>query len=184
MEAADFSSLIAAASGFFGALVGAGAALLAQRYSLIATRAADERRLIVEQLDRFLIPYATLARANFTLAADLRRRLGYEERFLVKIFDKSWITSLADGDRAIVKVICDNAAKLESYIEERMSFVDNGLAKKFSAALVHYRVLTMAAAGELGTDPTPFQTYSYPRDLDEAVDKEIDRLSTELKKPI
>ena len=126
MEVAIFGPAISAFAGVAGAFLGLfmttkntqrTLAANAQLNQVAAKERANEReaRNYGDQLERFYIPYRLLASANFMLAQELRERLKHGERFFIKIFDKEWLNSLAEGDREIIQMICANADVLIRY---------------------------------------------------------------------
>ncbi|WP_347264618.1 hypothetical protein, partial [Nitrobacter sp.] len=140
MEVAIFGPAISAFAGVAGAFLGLfmttkntqrTLAANAQLNQVAAKERANEReaRNYGDQLERFYIPYRLLASANFMLAQELRERLKHGERFFIKIFDKEWLNSLAEGDREIIQMICANADVLKGMIEQKITPVDMKLLR-------------------------------------------------------
>jgi hypothetical protein len=143
-----------------------------------AQRWQDANQKEVERLETLLrtfhVPFLVRSEANNNMAQDLRDRLGDPNyRMLIKLFDPTWLSSLSMGNRALVDEVCATGLELQKFIEDHGGAVDSKLADHLSRAATHFRILSLAHAGKLGTDPKPFERYVYPRQLDSAL--EIDR---------
>jgi hypothetical protein len=97
-------------------------------------------------------------------------------RLLTSVFDKQWLASLSDGDKIIVREICNNASLLETYLKDKSAMVDAKVLPYLFRASAHFRILYLAYKGELGTDPKNFLRYVYPRQLDRVLELEVERL--------
>jgi hypothetical protein len=129
----------------------------------------------IEKLDRFYGPFIHMSETNRLLALDFRSRQPEGFRTLIAVFDRSWVDSLSSGDRKLLDEVCQNAAKLQKFIEERTGMVDEKVMP-YLALASHFRILHLAYGGELGIDPTHFAHYVYPRQLDKVIQLEVDRL--------
>lgn len=128
-------------------------------------------------LRTFHVPYLVRAEANSNMAQDLRDRFGDPNyRLLIKLFDPTWLPSLAAGDRALVDEVCQNGLELRKFIEDNSGGVDSILADHLARASTHFRILSLAHDGKLGTDPNPFRRYVYPRQLDLAIEADRNRI--------
>ena len=173
-----------------GGLLGLLGALAAVYFGMKNNKAAMwqktneiELKDIQEKLDRFFGPYLHMSEANKLLAIEFVTRQPKEPRFALirHIFDKRWLAGLSAGDAGLIRVICENAERLEVFIRENTGLIDKKLLEYFSRASVHFRILSLAYKGELGSDPTNFIPYMYPIQLDYVLDLEIDRLETRCK---
>jgi hypothetical protein len=136
-----------------------------------------ELKDIQEKLDKFYGPFSMRLRVDHQFAQDIRSRQPDGYRLLVKLFDPSWLESLSAGDRKLVELICESAGILESLITNNAGSMDKALTKYFSRASAHFRILQLAHKGELGTDPTRFVAYVYPRQLDRILEIAVERLN-------
>lgn len=137
-----------------------------------------ELRDIQAKLDSFYGPFMQMSASNHLLAQEFRNRQPDKEtyRLVAKVFDKSWLDTLSQGDRAVVREICQNAAVLEGFIRDRAALVDEQLLPYLSRASAHFRILHLAHKGDLGTDATNFLRYLYPYQLDNVLALEVRRL--------
>ena len=141
---------------------------------------ANETELkdIQGKLDEFYGPYLQMSEANHLLAQELRARQPDEDyRMLVKVFDRDWLRQLSAADRTIVREVCENAAKLETFIRDHAKMVEPQILPYLSRASAHFRILNLAHKGELGSEfPPNLAHYVYPRQLDGVLKTEVHRL--------
>jgi hypothetical protein len=176
-------------SGLF-ALVGAWIGLLfAQRNTTRSIEAAQltnqasiwqkanetELKELRSKLDTFYGPFLQMSEANHLMAAEFKAR-HQNCRILLKVFDRVWLAGLIPGDRKIVEMICTQAAELEKFIIEKAGAVDEKVLPYIAKAIAHFRILHAAQKGELGTDPTNFTGYVYPKALDGVLRAEMARI--------
>ena len=174
--------VLPAVIGFFSVVLG----VMFTRRNLISDHwlrtNALEIDYIQKRLDNVWGPYLLLSDSNHLLAQDLRSRQPKPElyRMLPSLFDEEWLGSLSPGDRQLVRDVCENGERLATLIVENSGMVDFKLLPFLSRAIVHWRVLKLAAEGKLGSDSMVFLRYVYPRALDEAVQREVLRLNERL----
>jgi len=140
------------------------------------------------QIAAFHVPYLIISQANNNMAQDLRHRLADPNyRMLISLFDPKWLSSLSRGDQTLVREICATGLRLRTFIEEKSGGLDPGLTEHLARASTHFRVLWLAFRRRLGTDPTPYERYVYPTQLDVAVSTDLTRLENRIallrKKP-
>lgn len=135
-----------------------------------------ELRSIEERLEKFYGPFITRLQADHLLAQDIRSRQPEGYRLLMYLFKPEWVASLSEGDKKLVAVICEHAAKLEEMIINAGS-VDPLLIPYFSRAVAHFRILGLAHQQLLGSNFELFERYVYPKQLDKILILEIRRLS-------
>lgn len=140
-----------------------------------------ELREIQGKLDGFYMPFQLLSKANHQLAKDIRSRQAEGYRMLLKLFDKEWRDSLLDGDKKLVEIVCNNGEELRALIASKSGLVDDKILPYLSRASAHFRILHLAYKSELGTDPTRFREYVYPRELDGVLSLEIARLRNRIE---
>ena len=118
------------------------------------------------------------------MAQDLRSRQPAPEeyRLLDKLFDSEWRNELSEGDKELVREICQTGERLSSMIKENIGLVDSDILPYISRAVAHFRVLRLAYEGKLGDDSSPFLRYVYPKQLDPVLQLELDRLQKRVKK--
>ena len=125
----------------------------------------------------FHIPYLVRSSANNNLAQDLRERINDPEyRMLTSLLDRTWYAGLDARDKTIVDEVCATGEKLRAFIEEKAGGVDAGLADHLARASSHFRMLSLAREGKLGSDPGPVAKYVYPTQLDVALEADLDRI--------
>lgn len=173
-----FGVFVAVSSGNRNALTAATATQRASEASLWQKANENELREHQSKLDKFYGPFLQKSLSNFLIASDLRARSGGVEtyRLLVKLFDQEWKDGLSDGDRCLVALICDNAVELEKFIAANTGMVDSQITEYLARASAHYRIIYLAFKGKLGSDPAPFEKYTYPRELDRVLELEIARI--------
>ncbi len=141
---------------------------------------ANETELkdIQGKLDGFYGPFLQLSGMNGLLAREFRNRQPDKNTFrlLRSVFDRQWLERLTDGDKIIVREICNNASLLETFLKEESAMVDMKVLPYLFRASAHFRILHLAYKGELGTDPTHFLRYVYPQQLDKVLELEVQRL--------
>ncbi|AUC93699.1 hypothetical protein CWS35_04810 [Bradyrhizobium sp. SK17] len=138
-----------------------------------------ETKEIQDKLDRFHGPYAQMSGTNALLARDLRGRQQDSATFLLieKLFDQNWLSSLPSDQRALLDELIANASALRKFIIENAKMVDSELQPYLSRVCAHYRVLELAHAGKLGTDPKPYVSrYVFPIQIEKVLALEVDRL--------
>jgi len=143
----------------------------------------DELRDIQSKLDSFFFPYMQLAQANNQFAQDIRSRQPDPQtyRMLMKLFDKFWLVALPEGDKKLVQLVCANAEVLERFTADRAGILDTQLLPYLSRASAHFRILQLAHRGELGGDPSRFERYVYPQQLEGVLRLEIERLQRRIE---
>ncbi len=167
-------------------LLGVIGVIIFSRRNLIADHWLKTNALEIEhiqsRLDRLWGPYLVMSDSHHLFAQDIRARQDdlQNYRMLKALFDKEWLGKLSPGDRQLVRDVCENGDRLSKLIIENSGMVEFKLLPFLSRALAHWRVLKLAAEGKLGDDPAPFLRYIYPRSLDEAVHREVLRLTGRL----
>jgi hypothetical protein len=136
----------------------------------------SELKDLQNKLEGFYGPFMLMLKTNRLMAQDLRDRLGQEYRLLLRVFDRAWLEALSPGDRKIVEEVCTKADQLEKFIASHVGVVDDKIAPYLARASAHFRILHLAHAGHLGTDPTPFTRYVFPKELDGVLELEVARL--------
>ncbi|WP_323688330.1 hypothetical protein [Rhizobium sp. AN69] len=86
-----------------------------------------------------------------------------------------------DGsDKAIIAKMITNAAALRDLIREKSGLVDLQLIPILAKASAHYCLLELASEGLLDRKSDRFEDNVYPRELDDAISKEIARLNSRI----
>lgn len=136
------------------------------------------------KLDKFYGPFIVVSESNYLMAQELRSRQPTSENFrlLVKLFDSEWMDTLSDGDRELVREICETGERLRVMIQENIGLVDPEIIPYISRAVAHFRVLHLAHEGKLGEDSAPFLRFVYPKQLDPVLTMELERLQNRVKK--
>jgi hypothetical protein len=151
-----------------------------------AQRWRDANQKEIEQLEgilnNFHVPYLVRSEANNNVAQDLRDRFNDPKyRLLSKLFDPTWLKNLSVGDQALINEVCEVGSELRKFIEQYGGCVDSTLVDHLARAATHFRILSLAKEGKLGADPSPFARYVYPRQLDDALKVDRDRIVARLR---
>jgi len=176
----DWAPAIGGVLGFLGALAAVYFGIKNNKAALWQKTNETELKDIQEKLDGFFGPFLHMSEANKLLAIEFGSRQPREPRFALieYVFNKSWLDGLSAGDAGLVKIICENAERLETFIRKNTGLIDKQLLSYFSRASVHFRILSLAYKGNLGSDPKNFILYMYPIQLDFVLDLEITRLES------
>jgi hypothetical protein len=137
-----------------------------------------ELKVIQDRLDRFFGPFRQMSGVNRLMSRDLRDRQS-DDRFILleKLFDQTWIQSRPAGEMALIAEIAANAKALREFIAQHSGMVDEGITPYLSRVSAHYRILELAHAGKLGSDPAPFVLrYVFPAQIDKVLELEVARL--------
>jgi len=173
-----FSSLLAAGVGAGGALLVGWWSQRGIRDSLAQNANAAELKELQAKLDSFYGPYRQLSEVNKLLADEFKSRQPDKAfRTLTLLLKEEWQKLITKPDRAIVSEIVANDIALNKLIMEHSGLVDSKLVPYLARAGAHFRLMELAYKGMLEDVPERFQRYVYPRQLDEALNLEIDRLT-------
>ncbi len=133
---------------------------------------------IERQIAGFYARFQQLSQISTLFARDLRNRQMNPQTFflLEKLFDQSWVSELPNHDKTVIREILRIVEELEALINNRTSPINEKLVPYFARASAHFRVIRLAYNGELGSDPSLFRVYIYPRQLNNVLVLEIRRL--------
>lgn len=137
-----------------------------------------ELKAIELELASFYGPLLQKGEVSRLLSRDLRARQTDGKRFLllVKLFDAAWIAALTPGEKALVDELVANANDIRAFTANR-SPSNAAIIPYLARADAHYRVLALAAKGQLGTDPTYWKDlYVFPPQVDQVLALEVARL--------
>ena len=174
----DWAAVLA---GILGSLV----ALIAVFWNARASRETTaqkanevELEALQTKLDSFYGPYLQLSSTNKLIAADLKkgRPEGAEMRVLLLLLDPAWKARFTPGEIALVEEILSIDAKLLELIQDKSGLVSAVVQPYLWRAASHFRIIRLASEGKLDNDPARFARYVYPRQLDDVIDLEIDRI--------
>lgn len=177
-------------TGILSAVTGIGAALLGVWAGQRTARAtihqkANEAELasIQARLAGFYGPFLQVAEENLFFYEELRARQPKPETFslLLALIQPSWLDKLSQNDKAILDQIIANGETLRTLIRENSGAVDSVLSPFLARAATHFTVLGLARQGALTNDAERFAAYVYPKELDEAIAAEVERLDARAK---
>lgn len=175
--AAWLNPVISAIAGLLGAFIGGYFATRNAKAAIIQKTNELEIESIDKRIGDFIAPFEQLSLENLKLARELRRDREKDNfRTLLALLDPSWKQGLSKGDRAIVDAIVQNGGTLRQMILEHGSSVSTAIRPHLAAASMHFRFLALADAGSLEMNPTRYDVYVYPRQLDEVLVLERRRL--------
>lgn len=137
-----------------------------------------ELKVIQDRLDRFFGPFRQMSGVNRLMSRDLRDRQR-DDRFILleMLFDQAWLQSRPAGEIALINEIAANAKTLREFIAQHAGMVDESITPYLSLVSAHYRIIELAHAQKLGTDPAPFVLrYVFPAQIDKVLELEVARL--------
>jgi hypothetical protein len=125
-----------------------------------------------QQLDLAYVLYQRLCQGD----PERRTREGF--RTLVALLSGE---TFSDNDRAILDELVATTSRVRELIMGAQGHVDDpAVLHALSVAAAHFRLLELAAAGKIKGEVTRFESSTYPRELDDLVDAEIDRVRARL----
>jgi hypothetical protein len=175
-------------SGIAG-LLGAGVAALAIGWNGRTTRAttiqkANEAELAVldSKLDKFYGPYLQLSSTNRLISTELKsRQLDPDKmRILLVLVDPRWREKFSAGDVALIDEIVSIDEALLKLIQEVSGLTSNSIQPYLWRAASHFRMMILAHKGKLDNDLQRYESYVYPRQLDEVLELEIARIHSRI----
>ncbi len=172
------TSTFALAAALLGALVGFWSTQRSSRAAIIQ----KTNELEIESLDRrlaeFVGPFLQLSEENRTLAEEMKRKYGGAKlRTLTAMLTPGWRETLSKGDAHLLEVVVGNGVDLRKLLMEKgAAAVSPELIPYFSKASSHFRFLELAYRGSLDMDPSKYEAYVYPRELDDIMRLESARL--------
>jgi hypothetical protein len=173
--------LISGISGVLGAAVGGYFATRNAKGAVVQKTNELEIESIDRRLGEFVAPFEQLSMENLMLARELKQRLGGDDfRTLPALLERGWKERLTTGDRTLVDAVVSNGRRLRKMILAHGGAVSSAIRPHLAAASTHFRLLNLAYEGSLDPDPTRYESYVYPRELDRALALERQRL--ELRK--
>lgn len=178
-------------SGIASAIASAIVALIGVRMALRNTEATlyqksneAEVKELQARLNEFYGPFNQISRENELVSREFRDRHKRDDtnfRTLIALLDEQWRTSLDKSDKALLDRMIQNGTDLRKLIRDKSGLVDVKIVPILAKAAAHFSMLEMASKGELENRPARFDTYVYPRELDAAITREIDRLNSRIQ---
>jgi hypothetical protein len=170
---------ISALSALAGALIGGGIAQRSSAATINQKANEAEVKEIRTKLDTFYGPFVQRLEEGRLLANELRDRQPDKGTFrtLIKLLDPDWLKNASPADRTIVTEIVENGQSLIGLIRDKAGAVDPALSPYLARAATHFTVLKLAKDGALENDPTRFERYVFPKQLDEVLELEVTRLT-------
>jgi hypothetical protein len=178
------SGIASAIASTIVALVGVKMALRNTQATLYQKSNEAEVKELQARLNEFYGPFHQISRENELVSREFRDRHKKHDpdfRTLIALLDEQWRAALDKSDRALIDRMIQNGADLRKLIRDKSGLVDVKIVPILAKAAAHFAVLEMASKGELEAQPGRFDTYVYPRDLDPAIEKEIDRLNDRIR---
>jgi hypothetical protein len=177
----DVAALLSGIAGFLGAGVAALAIWSNGRTTRATTiQKANEAELAAldAKLDKFYGPYLQLSSTNRLIATELKSRQPEPEkmRILLILLDPDWRSKLSKGDAALVDEIVAIDEALLKLIQEASGLTSSAVQPYLWRAASHFRMMMLAHQAKLDNDPERYASYVYPRQLDEVLELETDRI--------
>jgi hypothetical protein len=178
-------------SNFVAAFIGAGGALTVGlwsqrgiRRSLSQSVNAAELKDLQTKLDTFYGPFLQRSEINRLMVEEFKSHQTDPGSFrtLTLLLDPNWRSRLSKSDQTIVSEIVKNDIALNALIFEHTGLVDSQVMNYLSRAGAHFRLIELAFQGQLENIPKRFDTYVYPKQLDEVLRLEIKRLTDRCEK--
>lgn len=181
----DWATLLTGLGGLLGVCVAALAIWSNGRSSRATTiQKANEKELesLQSKLDDFYGPYLQLSSTNRLIATDLKSRHSSPEhmRILLLLLDPTWKQSFKAGDKAFIEEIIAIDGKLLDLIQDKSGLTSSVIQEYLWRAASHFRIIKMAFDGKLENDPQRFIHHVYPKQLDEIIDLEINRIRSRI----
>jgi len=139
-----------------------------------------EGKLIRQYLDDFYRPYLRLSDTNKKLHDILKAKQSNPKSFrtLIKLLEKY---EFSLNDKALVDEIISIGGQLTGLIVEKSGVVDNkSMHNELVEASRHFRILRMANEGKICKEEERFVNFVYPRQLDDKLRDEIEKLEKQL----
>jgi hypothetical protein len=150
----------------------------------------EERKSIREKRDRFYGPFIQLRGISKHLYEIFNARRTDEERRQFSDPQGKFRTLIAlcrsHEFTGVDKVLLDEIVRIgdesASLITKEIGLVDNAkLQEELSRAAAHYRIIKLAAAGQLTTNGNEFDGFTFPHELDGLVQAKIAELDARLR---
>lgn len=177
----DWATLLTGLGGLLGVCVAALAIWSNGRSSRATTiQKANEKELdsLRSKLDDFYGPYLQLSKTNQLIANDFKSRHSSPEhmRILLLLLDPAWKQNFKSGDQAFIEEILAIDGKLLDLIQDKSGLTSSVIQEYLWRAASHFRIIKLAFDGRLENDPQRFIHHVYPKQLDEIIDLEIQRI--------
>jgi hypothetical protein len=171
--------VISALTALAGAFIGGSIAQRSSAATINQKANEVEAKEIRTKLDTFYGPFVQRLEEGRLLANELRDRQPDKGTFrtLIKLLDPDWLKNASPADRTIVTEIVENGQSLIGLIRDKAGAVDPALSPYLARAATHFTVLKLAKDGALENDPTRFERYVFPKQLDEVLELEVTRLT-------
>lgn len=178
------SGIASAVASTIVALVGVRMALRNTQATLYQKSNEAEVKELQARLNDFYGPFNQISRENELVSREFRDRHKKNDpnfRTLIALLDEQWRTALDKSDKALVDRMIQNGSDLRKLIRDKSGLVDVKIVPILAKAAAHFAVLEMASKGEIEAEPGRFDEYVYPRELDPAIEKEINRLNDRIR---
>lgn len=177
------SGIASAVASAIVALVGVKMALRNTEATLYQKSNEAQVKELQTRLNEFYGPFNQISKENELLSQEFRERHKKQKqdfRTLVALLDPNWRGSLDASDKALVEKMIQNGNDLRKLIRDKSGLVDPQIVPILAKAASHFAILEMAAKGQLENKPERFAPYVYPRELDDAITKEMARLNNRI----
>lgn len=129
------------------------------------------------RLSTFFGPFLQLSEENKRLAQILHERQASPDfRTLTALLDPAWKKTASTTDKNLAEQLVANGVGLRKLIREQAGPVSSVLLPYLSKASAHFTILELAHVGKLVDGIDAFRDYVYPRELDEVLELERQRL--------
>lgn len=141
-----------------------------------------ELKAIEEKLDQFFGPYLQLSNTNKLIANELKARHpeAPEMRILLLLIDPDWRGKFSPGDATAIDEIIEIDKSLLALIHDKAGLVDARVQPYLYRAAAHFRMMIRAHESKLDNQPATYRSYVYPRQLDDVIQLEVDRLKARI----
>jgi hypothetical protein len=146
------------------------------RRTLMQKQQEDERKEISKKLNSFYGPLQRLRGKSMMLTEIFKR--GREFRTLVELLNNG---EFKGNDAELLDEIIEIGKKSDELILNSSGLVDNkDLKEILDVASTHYTLIRLAKEGKLKGEVERFKDHVFPTDLDNRLEKEVDRLNNKL----
>jgi hypothetical protein len=135
----------------------------------------DEIKDINDKLNAFYGPFRQLLGTSERLTELFKSSHPPEYRTLMELLRG---TKFDGNDKVLIAQIIDVTQNIDKLIVEKSGLIDESLQPLIARASTHFRLMKLAYDGTLSGEAERFKDDVYPRQLNQQIDEEIERLRT------
>lgn len=160
-------------------VVSIGASLVINSRILKSKLRDDELKEINSKLNEFYGPFIQLKEKNKILYELFTKDKDDDFKTLVSLLNEEKFNG---NDKKLLNEIIEIDKNLEILIVEKGGYIENSkLRELFAKASAHFNIMNQAYNGTLSGEVERFKEYIYPRELDNEIKNEVNRLNCRIK---